>query len=75
MNERAENLQAATLQTMKTTSFEVGGYVRGEQHAYVLVSGQLEKDIQHFFAPFRPMKPVMVPASTEKETSCSLKAG
>lgn len=49
--------------------------MRGEQHAYVLVSGQLEKDIQHFPAPFRPMKPVMVPASTEKETSCSLKAG
>lgn len=27
--------------------------MRGEQHAYVLVSGQLEKDIQHFFARSR----------------------
>ena len=27
--------------------------MRGEQHAYVLASGQLEKDIQHFFARSR----------------------
>ena len=49
----ADDVPVVDIEDVGRAFFEVGGYVRGEQHAYVLASGQLEKDIQHFFARSR----------------------